>query len=311
MSYQHIAVEKLSGACGAVISGIDLAEDIDEQRLGEVKRAFHENLVIFFRDQDMTEEQHKAFGRRFGTLNIHPRYEPLEGHPEIFPIRKDPEHKRIVGEVWHQDLTHLEKPPLGSILHGKIIPGGGKGDTEFLSLAAAYDALDKDMRDKLQTLEAEHSFEYGFKESLAKPGGRERLAKALEDNPPVTHPVVRTHPVSGREALFVNGLFTTRILGMPREESDALLEFLYEHMEQPRFRCRFAWRPDSIAFWDNRACQHYGSGDFWPYRRVGHRVTLSGDKPFYDPKVGDDAPKMVDLVESSKTAKAAVTSAKL
>ena len=105
MSYQHIEVEKLSGACGAVISGIDLADDIDEQRLGEVKRAFHENLVIFFRDQDMTEEQHKAFGRRFGTLNIHPRYEPLEGHPEIFPIRKDPEHKRIVGEVWHQDLS--------------------------------------------------------------------------------------------------------------------------------------------------------------------------------------------------------------
>ena len=138
MSYQHIEVEKLSGACGAIISGIDLAEDIDEQRLGEVKRAFHENLVIFFRDQDMTEEQHKAFGRRFGTLNIHPRYEPLEGHPEIFPIRKDPEHKRIVGEVWHQDLTHLEKPPLGSILYALEVPDVG-GDTLFSNQYMAYE----------------------------------------------------------------------------------------------------------------------------------------------------------------------------
>ena len=140
MSYQHIQVTPISGACGAEISGIDLSQDIDEQRMGEVKRAFHENLVVFFRGQNLTEDQHKAFGRKFGTLNIHPRYEPLEGHPEIFPIRKDPDHKNNIGDVWHQDLTHLEEPPLGSILYALEVPPYG-GDTMFANQYSAYEAL--------------------------------------------------------------------------------------------------------------------------------------------------------------------------
>ena len=205
MSYQHIEVEKLSGACGAVISGIDLAEDIDEQRLGEVKRAFHENLVIFFRDQDMTEEQHKAFGRRFGTLNIHPRYEPLEGHPEIFPIRKDPEHKRIVGEVWHQDLTHLEKPPLGSILYALEVPDVG-GDTLFSNQYMAYETLSDGLKELLDGLIAVHDNRIQAP-SIAKARNDNFTSKVRddpdeEDEPEMEHPVVFTHPETGKKALM-------------------------------------------------------------------------------------------------------------
>ena len=155
MTYNRIEVKPLSGTCGAEIFGVDLSEDLGNETFAEVQRAFHENLVIFFRDQDITEDQHKAFGRRFGTLNIHPRYVPLEGHPEIFPIRKDPEHANNIGGVWHQDLTHLEKPPLGSILYALEVPSAG-GDTMFAHLGAACDELSEGLKATLRTLKGVH-----------------------------------------------------------------------------------------------------------------------------------------------------------
>jgi taurine dioxygenase len=176
-------------------------------------------------------------------------------------------------------MTFSATPPLGSILHGVVIPDGGKGNTEFLSMAAAYDSLSSTKQQRLGSLRAVHSFEHGFQESLAQPGGRERLAKVLEDNPPRSHPVVRTHPESGRKSLFVNGLFTTHIEGLEPEESKDLLEELYELMLEDRFRYSFPWAKDSVAFWDNRLTQHKPVNDYWPAHRKLQRITIDGDVP--------------------------------
>lgn len=262
------------------IVGANLAR-IEADEFAAIHAALLEYQVIFFRDQEeLTPEKHSEFAKMFGPPQYHPAYNHVPDYPEITVLENDRERPSLI-EKWHTDMTFRESPPLGSILHGKIIPDQGRGDTEFLSMAAAFDALDPELREQLCTLEAEHSFEYGFKESLAKPGGRKRLATALADNPPVVHPVVRTHPESGRQSLFVNCLFTTRILGMDADESERLLSFLYEHMEQDRFRCRFRWRPESVAFWDNRITQHRPVNDYWPAHRKLQRITIDGDRPFY------------------------------
>ena len=279
MSYQHIEVEKLSGACGADISGIDLAEDIDEQRLGEVKRAFHENLVIFFRDQDMTEEQHKAFGRRFGTLNIHPRYEPLEGHPEIFPIRKEPEHKRIVGEVWHQDLTHLEKPPLGSILYALEVPDVG-GDTLFANQHLAYDRLPDDLKSRLEGLVAKHSdrFIYG-KGSMHDPASDETAGQTMAirgDRDPYDgqHSLVRIHEGNGRPALFSTLGYVQGVVDMDDDEARSLLREIHEHQIDDSVIYRHRWEPDMAVVWDNRSVLHRATGGYEGHDRLLRRTTI-------------------------------------
>ena len=206
MTYNRIKVKPLSGGCGAEIFGVDLSEDLGNETFAEVQRAFHENLVIFFRDQDLTEDQHKKFGGRFGSLNVHPRYVPLEGHPEIFPIRKDPEHTKIVGGSWHQDLTHLEKPPLGSILYALDVPSVG-GDTLFANQYLAYEALSEGMRKMLDKLVAVHDNRVqapnATPERNAKMTSKLRDDPDEEDEPEMEHPVVRTHPETGRKALFV------------------------------------------------------------------------------------------------------------
>ncbi|MEL6177700.1 MAG: TauD/TfdA family dioxygenase, partial [Myxococcota bacterium] len=181
-------------------------------------------------------------------------------------------------DSWHTDMTFLQEPPLGSILHGVIIPPTG-GDTMWASLSAAYNALSPAMQALLDGLEAIHDFAWGFRHSLAEPGGRERLAAMLDANPPRRHPVVRTHPESGKKGLFVNPLFTTRILGLTEPESDALLAFLYRHMVTPEFTCRFRWEPDSVAFWDNRITLHRPVNDYWPGHRRMQRITITGDRP--------------------------------
>ena len=282
MSYQHIEVKPISGACGAVVSGIDLSQDLDEQRLNEVKRAFHENLVIFFHDQDITEEQHKTFGRKFGTLNIHPRYVPLENHPEIIPIRKDPEHTTNVGGIWHQDLTHLENPPLGSILFALEVPSAG-GDTMFANQYLAYEALSKGMKDLLDGMVAIHdNLIQSPKVSAEKNSTRSsKLREDLneEDEPEMEHPVVVIHPETGRKALYVNSIRTRRFKDMTEEESKPLLNYLVEHSYQPEFTCRFKWRKGSVAVWDNRCLMHFALNDYQGQRRYMNRVTINGKRP--------------------------------
>jgi len=270
-------IEPVGECLGAEVRGIALGHDLDADTVGWLHRALARHQVLFFRDQDISLARHRALALHFGSPLPHPAYPTVDGFPEISILESTRENPSKI-ELWHTDMTFKPRPPLGSILRARVLPPTG-GDTLWMSLGAAYDALSDAMRARLDGRRAEHSFEHGFKESLAEPGGRERLAQALRDNPPVDHPVVRTHPVSGRRGLFVNRLFTTRIRGLEPAESDDLLAMLYEHMEQPRFQCRFGWAVNAIAFWDNRQTQHMPVNDYWPHTRRMERITIEGDRP--------------------------------
>lgn len=270
-------VTRISDALGAEVDGVDLSA-LDDPSFREIERLLAEHEVLFFRNQDLSPGAHRAFASRFGPLQTHGAYPHVEGVPELTILESDRENPSKI-EKWHTDMTFRRNPPLGSILRARVVPEKG-GDTEWLSLSAAFGALSSAMQKFLMGLTAEHSFEHGFRESLAEPGGRERLAPMLAANPPVTHPVVRVHPVSGRRCLFVNRLFTTRILELNARESGALLDFLYRHMERDEFVCRFSWRVDSIAFWDNRCTQHRPINDYWPAHRRMERITIDGEPPY-------------------------------
>jgi len=271
-------VNPLASALGAELHGVDLTTELSPEVFKEVRRLLVEHEVIFFRDQDISPEQHRALAASFGPLQTHPAYETVKGIPEITILESTAENPTKI-EAWHTDMTFRKHPPLGCVLRSKIVPPKG-GDTMWASMTAAYDALSLPMQDFLSGLTAEHDFSWGFKESLAEPGGRERLAQAVADNPPVVHPVIRTHPESGKKVIFVNSLFTTRILELSKEESQAVLNFLYDHVTTPEFSCRFNWKPNSIAIWDNRSTQHKPINDYFPEHRMLHRVVIDGDKPY-------------------------------
>ena len=276
MTYETIEVAPLSPAIGAEISGVDLAEPLGNQAFAEIHDALMAHQVIFFRDQVMDWEQHKAFGRRFGELHVHPTAPSPEGHPEILTIRGDAKSKRVAGQHWHSDVSCDEEPPMGSILHLHEVPEPG-GDTMFASMYAAYEALSEPMKEFLDGKKAWHESEHVHGQRYGHKGGM----RDGEENPfpKALHPIVRTHPVTGRKALFVNCNFTTRIEGLRKTESDAILQMLYRHIETPEFHCRFKWRPNSVAFWDNRSAQHRSVWDYYPQTRHGYRVTVQGDRP--------------------------------
>ena len=273
-----LKVKPISRALGAELSNVDLGA-LSAEVLQAVDQALLKHQVLFFRNQNISHQNHLDFARHWGDVQTHPAYPTVAGFPEITVLENDPDNEPKI-EQWHTDITFRPEPPLGSILRAVVVPPTG-GNTEFLSMIAAYEALPAGLQQELAGLEAEHSFEFGFKESLAEPGGRERLAQAVIDNPPVRHPMVRTHPVSGRQSLFVNSLFTTHIVGMAAEESRQLLDELFNHMEKPEFRVSFQWQPNSIAFWDNRCTQHRPINDYWPAHRRMERITIKGDRPFY------------------------------
>ncbi len=276
MTYASIQVDKLTPHAGAEIRGVDLAQPLDEPTFKEIHAALIDNGVIFFRDQHLTPGQQKAFGRLFGELHMHPAApRELPEHPEILVIHADENSKHVAGENWHSDVSCDLEPPLGSILYMHELPPVG-GDTLFASMYAAYEALSEPMKRFLEPLTAMHEGEHVYR-------GRYGVNDAGRVFPKAEHPVIRTHPVSGRKALFVNGGFTTRIKQLKRPESDALLQFLYRHVETPEFHCRFRWQVNSVAFWDNRCVQHHAMWDYYPQRRHGHRVTIKGDTPFYRP----------------------------
>ena len=276
MTYASIQVDKLTPHAGAEIRGVDLSQPLDEPTFKEIHAALIDNGVIFFRDQHLTPGQQKAFGRLFGELHMHPAApRELPEHPEILVIHADENSKHVAGENWHSDVSCDLEPPLGSILYMHELPPVG-GDTLFASMYAAYEALSEPMKRFLEPLTAMHEGEHVYR-------GRYGVNDAGRVFPKAEHPVIRTHPVSGRKALFVNGGFTTRIKQLKRPESDALLQFLYRHVETPEFHCRFRWQVNSVAFWDNRCVQHHAMWDYYPQRRHGHRVTIKGDTPFYRP----------------------------
>ncbi|HHZ81725.1 MAG TPA: taurine dioxygenase [Flavobacteriales bacterium] len=273
----HIQINKIAHALGAEISGIDLRQPLTDEIFEELHAALCEHFVIFFRDQNLTPAQHKQFALRFGALQTHPAYPTVEGFPEITILENDKDNPSKI-EKWHIDMTFRKRPPLGSILHAKSVPAVG-GDTMWASMYAAYKGLSDAMQHFLSGLTAIHDFAFGFQESLAEPGGRERLKQALKDNPPVEHPVIRTHQVTGKKSIFVNCLFTKEIKGMKPAESRAVLTFLYQHAVQPEFVCRFKWQNNSIAFWDNRVTQHRPINDYYPAYRNMQRITVEGEVP--------------------------------
>jgi taurine dioxygenase len=276
MAYQSIDVRKLTPTIGAEIFGVDLSHPLGNQQFDEVHRALMDNLVIFFRDQQMTVDQHKAFGQRFGRLHVHPNAPiGLPEHREILVIKADENSKRVAGEEWHSDVSCDAEPPMGSILYLTEIPPDGGGDTLFANMYRAYETLSEPMRKMLAGLTAIHDSAkaHGYR---AKATDRADLAF-----PSAEHPIVRTHPETGRQALYVSRSFTSHIPQLRKHESDALLDMLYRHIETPELQCRFQWKPNSVAFWDNRSTQHHAMFDYFPHRRYGHRVTVCGDKPFY------------------------------
>jgi taurine dioxygenase len=274
MSYATIEVKAVTPLLGAEISGIDLTGTLSNQQVDELHTALAQHQVLFFRDQKITLDQQKSLGRHFGDLHIHPNTPGPAGHPEILPIHADANSKRINGERWHSDVSCDQEPPMGSILYLHTIPPVG-GDTLFASQSAAYDALTPAFKAFLDGLTATHSGDRSYRRTNRLLGIDDRSRVF----PEAVHPVVRTHPVTGRKGLFVNENFTVRINELSEEESQAVLAFLYAHSTKPAFQVRFRWQPHSIAFWDNRAVQHIAMWDYFPQTRSGSRVTIKGDRP--------------------------------
>ncbi|MEJ8839753.1 TauD/TfdA dioxygenase family protein [Ramlibacter sp. AN1133] len=274
----EFAVKRVAGALGAEILGVDLARDLDDRLAARIRQAFLEHQVIFFRNQDLTPPQFQRFAQAMGQPVEYPFVKGLDGHPVIIEVKKLEHERTNFGGIWHSDTTYLEQPPMGSMLLARELPPFG-GDTLFASQYAAYEALSEGMRRLLDPLRAISSSAKAdvskTREDRIASDGR---ADARKDYV-ASHPVVRTHPETGRKALYVNVAHTVRFDGLTEEESAPLLQFLFQHQVRPEFTCRFAWQPGSLAFWDNRCVQHNPVNDYHGYRRLMHRITLAGDTP--------------------------------
>ena len=260
---------------GAEVYGVDLSSPLTEGQFNEIRQAFLEYQVLFFKEQiEIPPEQHVEFGKRFGKLHAHPATPTMKGHPEIFKIHAPKDSKIANGEFWHSDVSCDEEPPLGTMLQIHIVPTCG-GDTMFSNMYLAYDTLSAPIKIMIDGLTALHTSEHIYK-------GR-YLDRGKDDSeiycPEANHPVVRTHPDTGRKALFVNRTFTKQINGLSTFESDSILAFLFEHAEQIDHQVRFRWSINDLAFWDNRCCMHRAIWDYWPEERKGRRVTIGGDRP--------------------------------
>ena len=270
-------VKPLTPTIGAEIHEIDLREDLPEPVIHSLKAALLKWKVIFFRDQDITRTQHLRFARRFGPLEIHPATPADQKDPEVLRIVHDKDSPGRENN-WHSDVTWRKEPSLGSILRAIELPEVG-GDTLFSDMIAAYDGLSDEMKRFVCGLTANHDIMRAF----AKRFKPEQHAEMRAKYPPEVHPVIRTHPETGERGIYVNIGFTTSIDGLSQKESDWLLQHLWDQAAKPEYQCRFRWEKNSIAFWDNRACQHYAASDYWPHRREMERVTIAGDKPFFKP----------------------------
>jgi len=275
-----LVTRTLTPTIGAVIEGVDLSKRLDDEEIAQIRAALLKHKVIFFEDQHLTPVQHRDFAARFGKLHTHPLYPGVPEAPEMF-ILDNHANNPTDNDSWHTDVTFIETPPLGAILYAKLLPPEG-GDTCWANMQAAFEGLSKPLQRFLSELDAVHSFEKGFpaRGQVAKEAGADKHAKAVAEHPPVLHPVVRTHPETGADGLFVNSGFTERLKGLRRAESDALLNMLFAHIQKPEYQVRWKWKENSIAFWDNRITQHYAVNDYLPHRRVMNRATILGDRPF-------------------------------
>lgn len=261
--------------CGMLVEDIDLKSATD-QEIAEIRNAYAENGVLFFRDQDLAPEEHHRFARRFGTIVVNKFFKPVEGFPEIAEVRKEKTQTMNIGGGWHTDHSYDDEPAMGSILVARNLPPKG-GDTHFANMYKAYDALSDGLKETLRSLKALHSNRHLYGEEgyyrttdLAEQlGGMDRVGDAV-------HPVIIRHPESGRAALYVNPGHTIKFVGWTAKESRALLTYLYDHASQPEFTCKFRWEPGSIALWDNRCTWHFAQNDYQGEARLLHRITLSG-----------------------------------
>jgi alpha-ketoglutarate-dependent taurine dioxygenase len=278
MDYARIRVESLSPALGAEVSGVDLAGPLDQDSVAEIRRAFLSHLVIFFRDQSLTPAQYLRFARTMGEPGEYPFVRGMHDYPEITEVVKKKDERINFGGIWHSDTAYLECPPMGTMLYARELPPVG-GDTLFANMFMAYESLSSGMQRLLDGLTAVNSADKGVAAATRVDRLRERPREAGDTVTVAEHPVVRTHPESGRKALYVNIGHTVRIGGLSEEESAPILDYLYQQQTRPEFICRFRWRVGSLAFWDNRATLHYPLNDYHGYRRVMHRITLAGDTP--------------------------------
>jgi taurine dioxygenase len=277
MDYKEIKVTPQSTALGAVISGVDLSKEPSKHAMAELKDAFGRYSVIFFRNQDLAPQQHIAMAERWGAINVNRFFKPLDGYPQIAQVIKEANQKENIGGTWHTDHSYDLIPAMGSMLYAREVPTVG-GDTLFSSMYLAYEALSEDLKKMLADLKAWHSSRHAFGYSVTDSEHFEdgRLANPNQATQDALHPVVITHPLTGRKALYVNADFTVRFDGWTAEESQPILDFLYAHGARQEFTCRFHWEPGSIAFWDNRATWHYAMNDYQGHRRIMHRITLEG-----------------------------------
>ncbi|WP_288443407.1 taurine dioxygenase [uncultured Pantoea sp.] len=264
---------------GAQVSDVDLSRPLSDAQFEQLYYGLLRHQVLFLRDQRITPEQQRALAIRFGDLHIHPVYPHAEGVEEIIVLDTHQDNPPD-NDNWHTDVTFIQTPPAIAILASKLLPESG-GDTLWSSGIAAYEALSEPFKQLLSGLQAEHDFKKSFQEYKYRKTEEEhqRWQQAVAKHPPVQHPVIRTHPVSGRKALFVNEGFTTRLLGVSEKESEALLGYLFAHATKPEFQVRWRWQPNDVAIWDNRVTQHYANADYYPARRVMHRATVLGDVP--------------------------------
>jgi len=275
-------VKSLSSTLGARVEGLDLSKPLAAEAISAIRRMLLRYEVLFFEDQDLTPAQLRDFAARFGPLHVHPIRPHVAGVPEVV-LMQDGWALDDSGN-WRADVTFIDTPPMACLLYAHTVPANG-GDTLWASTRAAYTALSLPIKRFLAPLIASHDFARVYSEErfARLEVDPQRFAFARRDHPPTTHPVVRTHPETGLNSLFVNPAFTTRILGLNHNESRRLLELLFDQIQQPQYLVRWHWRPKTLAFWDNRVTQHYTVGDYSAYERLMHRVTILGDKPFHRP----------------------------
>ncbi|MDC0185653.1 TauD/TfdA family dioxygenase [Gammaproteobacteria bacterium] len=273
-----IKIKPYTEALGAEILNINLGRKLSDKNLSLIKDAINKYHVLFFRDQDITSNQFINFGKNFGSLEIHPLIPTLPGHPEIIEMKSletGPAPMARNSEVWHSDMSYTKVPPYAGILKAMNIPESG-GNTMFLNAALAYEALSESMKKFLSKLKAVHSIVKTMNnDELLDSNSLKRFIMMNEKLPPIEHPIIRTHPETGKKLIFVNEIFTSHITGLNSNESDAILQFLYRHIHNPNFQCRFIWQQNSIAFWDNQITQHYAVADYSSLRTM-HRLTVDG-----------------------------------
>jgi taurine dioxygenase len=278
MKHDLLQIRPVAGAIGAEIHGVDLSNELSDANIAEIRRAWLDHLVIFFRDQTLPPDRYLAFARRFGKPIEYPFIKGIDGFPEITPVIKLENERLNFGGLWHSDTTYLEIPPMGTMLIAREVPPYG-GDTMFANMYLAYESLSPAMQRLLEGLTVVNSSAQADSSKTREDRMRDGARADARKEYVAEHPAVRTHPETGRKALYVNGGHTIRFKDMTEAESKPLLRFLFAHQVRPEFTCQFRWQAGSLALWDNRCVQHNPINDYHGFRRVMHRITLAGDRP--------------------------------